>query len=109
MRYGQIREQDSTAAEFRVMLFINDLGEQRGNSGFSGPTQEFLEKNKSLIEDAFTDNDSAYILPKTREFAKELFKQVLHNYDPEEDYGAEADEVDWLKMDDRYWLRLWWD
>ena len=109
MRYGRIREDSGTVAQFRTMLFINDLGEQRGNGGFSPETATFLRNNRSLIADAFTDNDSVYILPKTREFAKELFKQILHNYDPEKDYGAEADEVEWVKIEGRYWLSLWWD
>ena len=109
-RYGQIRETGESTQEFKVREFLNSMDMQLGNGGLSRDTQAFLRENSDQIEDAFIGEDGMYLLPATREFATLLYNQILgKHYDPEEDYGAEADEVEWYKVDNRYWLSLWWD
>jgi hypothetical protein len=111
-RYGQIREHEGTAQEFRVNLFFQSTIEQQlGNGGIPKTLQDFLKANRELVEDVFSDDDSVYILPKTKEFAGELFNVCTGPYGKEFEEYAEncADEIDWNKIEGRYWLGLWWD
>lgn len=112
MRYGRINETNQTANEYRVGLILNSVSAiQLGNGGLNKPMIHFLNRNKADIEDIFLDNDSLYILPKTKEFATLLFNTCVgEKVQGEDEYLSPiADEIDWLKLGDRYYLRLWWD
>lgn len=110
-RYGHIRESNETPEQFRVASFIQSMGRiDFGNCGVPTVLQEYVKNNRGSIEDIFIDNDSVYILPRTRESASELFNLCRgEKEDDEEDYWGIADEINWLKLGDRYWLSLWWD
>lgn len=110
-KYGDIRESEKSAEEYRVDTFLYHIYKNDfGNGGFSREVVEFLEQNREEIQDAFVDYDSAYILPATKKFAKELYEACLGDaLTDSENSFAIADEVDWLKLGNRYWLRLWWD
>lgn len=110
MRYGQIRETGQTAEEFRVQNFLYESDNQLGNGGMPKRLQEFLKEHKDDIQDAFTDSDTAYILPATKQFAAALFAECVGKKDEWGDYpDCIADEIDWIKLGNRYWLQLWWD
>ena len=109
-RYGQIRESGETAEHYRVSSFIAAADRiDFGNCGVPTVLQEHIKTNRDSIEDIFIDNDSVYILPRTREAARELFDLCRGEKEDEEDYWGIADEINWLKLGDRYWLSLWWD
>lgn len=110
-RYGQIRECNSTAADFRVSLFFQStISQQLGNGGIPTNLQEFLTKNRDKVEDVFSGNDSVYILPKDKDFARALYKECVGPLDKHGEYiEPVADEIDWNKIENRYWLGLWWD
>ena len=111
MRYGKVIESGQTAEEFRIDTFLRNIAyNDFGNGGFSKGAIKFLNDNRQEIQDAFVDYDSAYILPASKQFAAELYRVCLGEAfsDPDNSF-AEADEVDWIKLGQRYWLCLWWD
>jgi len=110
MRYGKIQETNQSAEDFRkdTVLYDIDRG-QFGNGGFSKEMVEFLRTNKEEIQDIFCDSDTVYILPASKQFAADLFNKCIGEKDSYDDYSGIADEIDWLKLGKRYWLRLWWD
>lgn len=111
---GRINKEPGTTSEYITTRTINDLGRNDfGNGGLTKKSIDFLYKNLPLIEMAFRTADSLYILPKTHEFARDLFVVMRGEQpDPEREpdyWSAEADEVSWDLVDGRYWLTLWWD
>lgn len=109
MRYGRVQETGKSAEEFRIDQFIYESGRQQfGNGGLNKETVAYIAKNREEIQDVFFDRDTIYILPGTKQFAAQLFNKCV-NFDFGGDNGAIADEVDWIKLGRRYWLRLWWD
>lgn len=110
MRYGQVDDFKQKPEELRVNILMQDMGRiDFGNSGVPNVLQELLKEKRELVEDAFFGSDSLYILPATREFAKELFYTMVGEKDGEYDYFSFADDIRWVKLGDRYWLSLWWD
>lgn len=98
--------------DYRVNQFICSMRDIHfGNCDVPNKLQDFLIRDKKAIEDVFVIGDSLYILPRSRQTAKYLFDIVMNGYD--EVYQNEgcplADEIEWVKMGDRYWLSLWWD
>jgi len=98
--------------EFRIDLFMSSMKHiDFGNCGVPTELQDFLLRNKKSIEDIFLGDDSLYILPKTRDIAKELLSVCMgeEEYNDPGYYRALADDISWIKLGDRYYLSLWWD
>lgn len=111
MIYGKIMESDLTAGQFRVQAFIQNADRiDFGNCGVPTQLKDFISNNKSLIEDIFVDNDGLYILPATAASAGKLFNLCTGKKNEWNDYDETlADEINWTKIENRYWLSLWWD
>lgn len=110
MRYGKVSESGQTSEEFRKDVVLYSIGYgQFGNGGFSKEMVEFLKSNREEIQDIFCDSDTVYILPSSKQFAAMLFNKCIGEKDSYGDYSGIADEIDWIKLGQRYWLRLWWD
>lgn len=110
-RYNNICDMNCTPNEFRVDQFIGTMDRINfGNCGVPKQLQEYIRNDRKAIEDIFVCGDSLYVLPRTRETAKYLFDVVMDGY-TEDNYDEQplADEVEWVKLGDRYWLSLWWD
>lgn len=114
-RYGNIQDPKCSAQDFKIDRFINDMGRiSFGNSGVPKELQEYIKADRKAIEDIFACGDCLYILPKTRETAQYLFKVAMNGYvensidDNDTSYPL-ADEIEWIKLGDRYYLSLWWD
>lgn len=81
-----------------------------GNCGVPTELQDFLLRDKKGIEDIFLGRDNLYILPRSRETAKHLVATCIGEKDEYDEYpDTLADEIEWVKLGDRYWLMLWWD
>lgn len=111
MRYGKIYEEKQSAPDFRVDSTLRSLDRlQLGNGGVNKETLLFMTQYRSELQDMFIDDDSLYVLPASKQFAAMLFSHCIGKRD---EYGehsnAIADEIDWIKIGSRYWLRLWWD
>lgn len=110
-RFGSITDYKSSVQEFRVKSFLQNMKSiDFGNCGVPSQLQDYLLRDKKAIEDIFVDGSCLYILPRSRQTAKYLFDVCVGKEDEYGDHSkALADEVDWCKFDDRYYLRLWWD
>lgn len=111
-RYGSITDYGCSAQEFRVKSFLQEMNSiDFGNCGVPTKLQDHLIRDKKGIEDIFVLDDSLYILPRSKQSAKYLFDVVMNDYNAElnDSEFPLADEIDWCKLGDRYYLRLWWD
>lgn len=101
----------STPQELRIETFISSMRYiDFGNGGVPSKLQDYILRDKKAIEDIHYDNATVYILPKSQQTAKYLLDVCLGDKDLSDEYpNALADEIGWLKVGDRYWLRLWFD
>lgn len=109
MKIG-VRDVGRTALDIRLdgILLWQGSREYYGNGGPGVELLDFLTKYRSEIQDAFRTGDELYILPSSKRFAAMLAS--LLSKDGHDKRGERfADEIDWVKLGDRYWLRLWWD
>ena len=79
------------------------------NGGGAGVLHEYIKDNHSAVEDIVLDSDSLMILPSSKEEAGKLYNLAVGEADKDEETFAIADEVDWVKIEGRWWLSLWWD
>lgn len=110
MRYGQLHEMQETPEQYRIQVFMWGMDRiDFGNCGVPTAIQEYFRDKKENIQDVFIGEDSMYILPATEEVAEELYDLIVPTEAEDGEATALADEVSWLKLEDRYWLHLWWD
>lgn len=112
-KYGNIHDSKfKTPQEFRVDNFISIMRDIHfGNCDIPTELQDYIIRDKKGIEDIFLTDNGLYILPKSIQSAKYLFDVCTgeKNIEYNEYENSLADEIDWMKIGDRYWLSLWWD
>ena len=109
-RYGNRRETDEPLESIRLRELCNLLEREDWNGAPTSTIANYIRNKDSGIEDAFLGDCSCTILPKDKESAQKLWELVMGDVlKAPEDNLALADEVDWLKIGDRWWLNLWWD
>ena len=109
-RYGNRRETDKPLSEIRFEDACSLLEREDWNGAPTKLIADYVRNKVNGIEDIFLGDCSCTILPKDKESAQKLWELIMDDVikNPE-DSTALADEVDWLKIGDRWWLNLWWD
>lgn len=105
-RYGNRRETATTLAKLRIQENVMNFRDQDWNGARTNEVADYVMDEKNGIEDFIVGDSACMILAKDRDSAKKLWTFAAPQDD--ESFGI-ADEVDWLKVEDRWWLTLWWD
>lgn len=108
-RVGEVRDYGDSAIDQKINLTVSIT--EFTNGGYPKELFDLISADHSLVEDIFASDDSLLVLPRSKEAAKKIYASCVY-YDEDWDDGelrGVADDVSWLKMDDRYWLSLWWD
>lgn len=91
-----IQESAMSAEEFRIDSALCSAQSRPLKNEFA----EFLRENLSELQDAIYEPDCLLLLPSTKQFAIRLLKEASKEV---------ADELSWVKIGSRYWLRLYWN
>lgn len=105
-RYGEQRKSPLSLIRHKI-LSLKEFYTANGGSAID--FYEYLQKNESAIKDVIVDGDTLMLMPSTKEAASELYGIALGDSLHNENSLAIADDVAWLKIEDNWWLTLWWD
>lgn len=113
MRYGNIRENKGTTThQYRLDQSCFAMDDMTINGAATPNVAKYVRANPDDIEDIIVGSCQVLVLPSSKDAAGRLAQFALGDKNEEGDYDYEntiADEVDWEKIEDRYWLRMWWD
>lgn len=95
-----------TAIEYKISMLLNI--NEFTNGGYPSELFELIRNNPDTIIDLMCSNDSLILLPSSKENAEKLYLSCVFK-DEFGEISECADEVCWEKIENRWWLSLWWD